>query len=119
MSVFSLVSQGQKFTLVILYIIQVVCTCMRACVRACVRACMFVFVFMCVCDRDNLLFPYTCPEHTGRVELNVGKSGYVCLLSEESLCEVLARSASLAGLDRGDLFLYPGLNYEDEKLPCC
>lgn len=84
MNVFNLVSQGQRFTLIILYIIQFLCVCVSA--------------------RESLLFPKTCPKRINRVKLSVVESGYVCLLSEESLCEVLARWASLAGGDRGDLF---------------
>lgn len=53
--------------------------------------------------RASLLFPVTRPKHINRVKLSVVESGHVCLLSEESLCEVLARCASLAGRDRGDL----------------
>lgn len=45
----------------------------------------------------------TFREHINRVKLSVVESGRVCLLSEESLCEALARCASLAGRDRGDL----------------
>lgn len=62
-------------------------------------------VCVCVSERESLLFPKTCPKRINRVKLSVVESGYVCLLSEESLCEVLARCASLAGGDRGDLIL--------------
>lgn len=52
---------------------------------------------MCVSAGESLLFPKTRPKRINRVKLSVVESGYVCLLSEESLCEVLARRASLAG----------------------
>lgn len=66
--------------------------------------CTLFSLCVCVSARESLLFSETRPEHINCVELSVVESGHVCLLSEESLCEV---------------FLYPGLNYEEEQLPRC
>lgn len=60
----------------------------------------------CACERER-----ACLKRADHVELSVVEIGYVCLLSEESLCEVLARCASLAQGDRGDLLPNPDLNY--------
>lgn len=54
---------------------------------------------LCVSARERVCccFLRLAPKRINRVRLSVVESGYVCLLSEESLCEVLARCASLAG----------------------
>lgn len=49
------------------------------------------------------------------IRLCVVYSGYVCLPSQASLCEVLAHCVSLTGR----VFPCPGLNYEEQDLPCC
>lgn len=52
--------------------------------------------------------------------LSVVESGDVCLLSEESLCEVVARCASLAGWDREiTYFLVSWLKLWRGRAPCC
>ncbi len=75
-------------------------------------------VRVCVSARGSLLFPKTCPKHINRVKC-CGE--WLCLFAQRriTLQGVSSMCITSRGRQRGLIFLYPGLNYEEEELPCC